>query len=150
MSYHGPSQWSNSKSLALKKLVTEGLTASEIGNVLGCTRNAIIGKCARIGLTLLGNGRTRPKRAVAPPPAPTPAPIEKKEVVLKDDLADWTGTGGAAQAVAELGRDACRFPLGHPPAPGFHFCSQPVDLTRSTSYCARHHKLCHVRTFGTQ
>ena len=148
------SLWRNPQILAeLKKLVVEGLSASQIGAALGCSRNAVIGKCARLRLTL-GSGRTKPMRVlvkgVSLPPAPKRrAPVERKEptrIYDPADIAGWTGTGGAVEAIDGRNRGECRYPLGSPAKPDFHFCSEPVDPAMSTSYCTRHHELCHSRT----
>jgi len=44
--------WNDENTERLRQLVDAGLPASIIGRHLGCSRNAVIGKCHRIGLFL--------------------------------------------------------------------------------------------------
>ena len=66
--------WTEERVETLKKLWTEGHSASQIANQLGgVTRNAVIGKVHRLGLS----GRATPSRPVKRPPRlarPKPAP----------------------------------------------------------------------------
>ena len=41
--------------------------------------------------------------------------------------------------VAERGPAVCRYPIGDPGAPGFHYCAAPRSLNRS--YCDEHHAI---------
>lgn len=64
--------WTEDTEAVLRQGVEKGLSASEIAKVLGkgCTRNAVIGKVARLGLTLRGEQPPRPwppKRRVLKP-----------------------------------------------------------------------------------
>ena len=57
--------WTDERVELLKKLWTDGLSASQIASRMGgLTRNAVIGKVHRLGLS----GRTRPARPRAPKP----------------------------------------------------------------------------------
>lgn len=44
-------RWNETNTADLKRLWPEGLSAGQIGAELGCSRNAVIGKATRIGLT---------------------------------------------------------------------------------------------------
>ena len=58
--------WTDERVELLKKLWTEGLSASQIASRMGgVTRNAVIGKVHRLGLS----GRATPTRAARPRPA---------------------------------------------------------------------------------
>ena len=74
------SDWSDERVATLKKLWLDGRSASQIAKQLGgVTRNAVIGKVHRLGLTGQGEGARRsasPPRAVAPRPAKAPAPAK--------------------------------------------------------------------------
>lgn len=50
---------------------------------------------------------------------------------------------GVAEKVVALGPDDCRYPIGDIRAPGFKFCCEPVVVTVASSYCVKHHELCH-------
>ena len=50
--------WKDSKNIKkLQELVERGLTAEQIGNKLGTTKNSVIGKCRRLGFTLTGSSK---------------------------------------------------------------------------------------------
>lgn len=59
--------WTVEKIDEMKKLAHEGHSASQIGAVLGCSRNAVIGKMHRLKFQFF----TRPKVAPRLKPAPT-------------------------------------------------------------------------------
>ncbi|MGQ3071658.1 MAG: GcrA family cell cycle regulator, partial [Ferrovibrionaceae bacterium] len=63
--------WTAEKIEQLNKLWSEGMSITEIGKILGMTRNAVVGKAHRLGLA------KRPSpiaRAPGPRPAAQPAP----------------------------------------------------------------------------
>jgi GcrA cell cycle regulator len=73
--------WTDERVEKLKELWTEGMSASQIAKVLGgVTRNAVIGKVHRLGLSNRGGGEEakaaeapKPAKAAAAKPAPAPA-----------------------------------------------------------------------------
>lgn len=85
--------WTDARERSLRRLWTDGGSASEIGRELGCTRNAVIGKVHRLGLEARRERqvqhyskpakprqwqrverRAPPKAIVRPVPKPAPAP----------------------------------------------------------------------------
>jgi GcrA cell cycle regulator len=56
--------WTPEREQQLRALVEEKLSSGRIAEVLGCTRNAVIGKCCRLGLKVYANGT--PTRSLAP------------------------------------------------------------------------------------
>jgi GcrA cell cycle regulator len=70
--------WTEERVSELKKLWAEGHSASQIAKKLGAvTRNAVIGKVHRLGLS----GRATPSRPVKRPPRlarPKPAPVPRQ------------------------------------------------------------------------
>lgn len=87
------------------------LSAQEIGRVLGCSKNSVMGKVHR--------ARLRDKL----PHRKAPELIERPRPPLLD-----------------VGTHDCRFPIGNPGEEGFHFCRQRVE-TEGRSYCDEHHRL---------
>ena len=66
--------WTDERVEKLKELWTEGMSASQIAKVLGgVTRNAVIGKVHRLGLSNRTQGE-EPKVAEAPKAKAAPAP----------------------------------------------------------------------------
>jgi len=89
-------EWTPTRISALIALWNEGLFTSEIGNRLGVTKNAVVGKVHRLGL---------PKRG---------SPIKQKpkptEVI----------------SLGVLRPGMCCWPEGEPGTEEFHFCGEPT------------------------
>jgi GcrA cell cycle regulator len=114
--------WTDERVNLLKTMWAEGNTASQIAKALDITRNAVIGKAHRLGLS----GRPspiRPPDAPAAPAAPVRAKPKKKE--------DRKGVG-----LLELTERMCRWPFGDPRDKDFHFCGKPAIPGRT--YCGDH------------
>lgn len=150
--------WNDERVNTLKKLWAEGHSASQIAKQLGgVTRNAVIGKVHRLGLS----GRATPSRPVKRPPrlarpkprfladgtvaaaaaAPaTPAPslpvpalaIERATAIkpLPPLLVD-----GTPATILTLRDTMCKWPIGDPADPKFAFCGRKADCG---PYCAEH------------
>ncbi len=136
--------WTEERVETLKKLWAEGLSAAQIANKIGgVTRNAVIGKVHRLGLS----GRatpTKPQRGCAPsapqqPQGATAAPPreEIKSVIPEPEFAAplVLDTGDSA-TVATIQNNMCKWPIGDPARDDFHFCGQPT--LPGKSYCAYH------------
>lgn len=134
--------WTDDRVETLSKLWREGMSASQIARDLGhgITRNAVIGKVHRLGLTgraaprLPGAGRPdqrRERRGRLPhrlkPARALPAPVE-----LTPDL-PLPATGLAR--VETVRRGQCRWPMGDPLADGFCLCGRTAVRG---AYCAPH------------
>jgi GcrA cell cycle regulator len=136
--------WTDERVETLKKLWQDGLSASQIAKQLGgVTRNAVIGKVHRLGLS----GRAtpskparpvfkapRPARATVAPSAPrriaepmvaTPAPAPVRYV----DEAPGSAT------VLTLGAHMCKWPIGDPASDNFTFCGRRIG---EGPYCVEH------------
>ncbi|MCV2880082.1 GcrA cell cycle regulator [Sedimentimonas flavescens] len=73
--------WTDERVELLKKMWSEGQSASQIAKELGgVTRNAVIGKVHRLGLSNRAGG-SDPAPAPAAPAAAKPAPVERPEPV---------------------------------------------------------------------
>jgi len=144
--------WTEERHEALVKLAAEGLSASQIGAAIGCTRNSVIGRCGRTGVRLRmmnGGGRPRgPANKVNPPKLNKPKPMPKFYSV--EPLPE-TEIGPAMMIpFDDLNRSHCRYPCtdDHP----FLFCGQPRH--GESSYCGFHHQICwrvpekRVRKYG--
>jgi GcrA cell cycle regulator len=136
--------WTEERVELLRKLWTEGLSASQIAKQLGgVTRNAVIGKVHRLGL----QGRAtpsrparRPVRIARPRPAsnsaaaphiarPRPAPrIVDVEPLRFED--------GATANVLTIRDQMCKWPVGDPGDKDFGFCGHPVQ--DGCPYCTEH------------
>ncbi len=138
--------WTEERVALLKKLWLEGLSASQIAKQLGgVTRNAVIGKVHRLGLSgratpsspprpafkaprpprPVSNASLAPRRALAHPPAPQP------------QTAYYVEEPGSA-TVLTLGAHMCKWPIGDPASDGFTFCGRRIG---EGSYCNEHARL---------
>lgn len=84
--------WTDERVELLKKMWGEGQSASQIAKELGgVTRNAVIGKVHRLGLSNRATGTTKteakPKAASKPEPKPKPAPKQAAPSAPVADLA---------------------------------------------------------------
>jgi len=143
--------WTEDRVGALKKLWLEGQSASQIAKQLGggVTRNAVIGKVHRLGLS----GRaapsqparttfrpTRPRPAAA---APTQAPSAPRRIEAAqprpaapvaprpEPIPDLPGTA----TVMTLGAHMCKWPIGDPSSAEFSFCGRRAS---EGVYCGEH------------
>ena len=65
---HFDPMWNSQTIDKLRQLAAQPLSAAHIASRLGCTRNAVIGKCARSGISLTGkSGRTAKPKTFDPP-----------------------------------------------------------------------------------
>ncbi|MBN9531592.1 MAG: GcrA cell cycle regulator [Alphaproteobacteria bacterium] len=151
--------WTAEKIEQLNKLWSEGMSITEIGKILGMTRNAVVGKAHRLGLAKRPSPIARapgPRPAAQPAPAaqPTrsvvaPAPaaavsapvVEAPVVTAKPALPVMPQPARprpapAFRATRVANGPACRWPIGDPKSPDFHFCGSPS--IEGKPYCEKH------------
>ena len=136
--------WTDERVELLKKLWLDGLSASQIAKQLGgVTRNAVIGKVHRLGLS----GRAAPSqparpvfkapRAPRPPSAPTPRRIEGHALAQAQPAPQpvyYPDEPGSA-TVLTLGAHMCKWPIGDPATDSFTFCGR---RSGEGPYCVEH------------
>ncbi|NVK34089.1 MAG: GcrA cell cycle regulator [Rhodobacteraceae bacterium] len=153
--------WTNERVELLKKLWAEGHSASQIaGELGGVTRNAVIGKVHRLGLS----GRAKapsssPKPRRARPSTPSTAssrsssaaPKSQGATALKMDAAPASKPLPEEEPLAELipiseratiltlTERTCKWPIGDPSTDDFYFCGRTSDA--GVPYCAHHCKI---------
>lgn len=150
--------WTDDRVELLKKLWAEGLSASQIANRLGgVTRNAVIGKVHRLGLS----GRTTTSRAKAPrtrrrpthsqnrtarpqlrshgnlalKPAYDPDAKEELELALAP-IQELVIPLNERASILTLDETKCRWPIGDPGDEDFHFCGRHSEV--GVPYCEFH------------
>ena len=133
--------WTEDRVDVLKKLWLEGLSASQIAKQLGggVTRNAVIGKVHRLGLS----GRaapSKPTRIIVRPPRPRPAVsvsqprrVETHSAPVVRAYVRDEAPGSAT--VLTLNARSCRWPIGDPSNGDFTFCGQGAA---HGPYCEHH------------
>jgi len=137
--------WTTERIALLKNRIDAGLSCEQIAREIGVTRNAVIGKANRLGLS-------RFKRATAGQPERTgTAKIARPRIVTqhrnlqalraKPQLAFAAAPGDSANrcSLFELQQWHCRWPISDPGAEDFGFCgNKQVD---GLPYCAAHSRM---------
>lgn len=152
--------WTDDRVERLKKLWTDGLSASQIAAELGgVTRNAVIGKVHRLGLSGRGKTSSTVSRArVARPSNPRPKPnnvggtvgnaalkmqpddVTLPQVAPRQSRYDELVIPISERAnIMQLNEHTCRWPIGDPADKDFHFCGRKSD--GDSPYCAYHRKI---------
>ena len=141
--------WTDERVELLKKLWQDGLSASQIAKQLGgVTRNAVIGKVHRLGLS----GRaapSKPARTVfkAPRPARPVAAAPSAPRRIAEPVAVQPSQPAPARYVDEapgmatvltLGAHMCKWPIGDPSLDSFTFCGR---RSGEGPYCHEHSQI---------
>jgi GcrA cell cycle regulator len=127
-------RWTDEAVETLRTLwVIEGISASVIAKRLGVTRNAVIGKVHRLGLSTPRGPKVARTAAVRKPREVRP-PLR----VVRTDrtaLALEVAGPGLIPHLEDLPRCGCHWPVGDPQTPDFAFCGRPASRG---PYCAAH------------
>ena len=150
--------WTDERIALLKKMWKEGKSAAEIAKMLakGVTRNAVIGKAHRMGLS----GRPSPIKKPLPPKkevavkkgalpvlkdskksAAAPAVGLKNPALIKESeelkkLEKDAAKIGGGVALIDLSERMCKWPIGDPKEADFSFCGRTIR--QGTPYCPEH------------
>jgi GcrA cell cycle regulator len=140
--------WTPERIAQLRNFVDSGLTCSQIAAEIGVTRNAVIGKIHRLGLSpgrpAASPGRARPPRARRPR-------LPSRRHLLRLVYAEAPGIADGVDKEAhtiesplrcsllELTQDTCRWPVSDPGAADFAFCGNAAH--RGLPYCAAHARM---------
>ena len=153
----GSMSWTDERVELLKKLWSDGLSASQIAAELGgITRNAVIGKVHRLGLS----GRAKSASASAGAPRPRKprsathmlrigrpairgntalAHAYEIETEAEPELIDNIIPIGQRRTLLELNEQTCRWPVGDPGSGDFFFCGGPP--LEGVPYCSYHSRV---------
>ena len=153
--------WTEERVELLKKLWADGLSASQIaGQMGGVTRNAVIGKVHRLGLS--GRAKTnaapaqpRPRKVARAPSHPlthrpavhgntalaahlraAPEAEPEPEIAFDEDVVIPMSE---RVTIMELRDSMCRWPMGDPTTPEFRFCGGKAIT--GLPYCPHHSRI---------
>jgi GcrA cell cycle regulator len=121
-------------------------TGSEIARLMGITRNAAIGKMARLAER---DQLTKPRSGLKTGSVPSGAPKKKRRPValhpaehlpLVPELPEPTVPDMRPCTLVELTPYSCRWPVGDPQQPGFYFCGGLKPEGTGVPYCRFHMK----------
>ena len=134
--------WNTQKIDSLKKLWDDGVATSQIGQQLGFTKNAVIGKAFRLGLERRQNSR---KKAASSQISST---IYRDTTPSQDIISNDTVKASTSKkkdkfqfkkSIIGTGNfNKCQWPIGDPLLEGFHFCGDQNIPTKP--YCIEHYK----------
>jgi len=149
--------WTDERVELLKKLWSDGLSASQIAAELGgITRNAVIGKVHRLGLS----GRATSSRSSSPRPRRTHVArtsrassllfgtrgntalkpqFEAEPDLAPAPLAELVIPLNERASIMTLKEAMCRWPIGDPGEPEFHFCGRKTCA--QLPYCEHHARM---------
>ncbi len=154
-----PSPWTEERLETLKKLWTEGVSITQIGEALGVSRNSIAGKVHRLGLIkrqspILGSTAKKTAQKSAPPVAKKDAPPAAKKTpdktpdktpakktfvpITPPDPIIWAEDQPLKLVLRNLdwSRNKCSWPTGDPQNTDFKFCGKKVVAGKP--YCNDH------------
>jgi GcrA cell cycle regulator len=151
--------WTNERIERLQKLWLEGWSASRIAAELanGITRNAVIGKVFRLGLSgrnpkaSAGNhpashSQNKPARRAHQRHAAQPQIIGNTALIMHPLEIEVPALRTASEVVVpisepvtiiDLRESMCRWPIGDPVQPGFRYCGAK-KIPGPSPYCACH------------
>jgi len=133
--------WNQQKVEDLKKLWNDGVATSRIGEQLGFTKNAVIGKAFRLGLERRQNSRKKISQPTSfssttlyrETSSSSSSISVKKEPIRRREKFSFkksiVGTGNFR---------SCQWPIGDPLEDGFHYCGGQNIPTKP--YCIEHFK----------
>jgi GcrA cell cycle regulator len=156
--------WTDERVERLKTLWLDGLSASQIAAELGgVTRNAVIGKVHRLGLSGRQKPQVQSSRPSSPPRPKNPAPPRPASpsvrparpmtignTALKADVSVEIRTQSMPVVeegpivfervtILNLTENTCKWPVGDPGRPDFFFCGRKSDS--GIPYCAHHARI---------
>ncbi len=143
--------WTEERVAVLSKLWAEGLSASQIAKQLGgVTRNAVIGKVHRLGLS--GRAKSNktaqraPRRANTKPHTArirvspqTPATREPAKPVRPIPVEAKPLPNGEYASIMTITDHMCKWPIGDPSKSNFRFCGRASES--GETYCKAHSQL---------
>ena len=147
--------WTDERVESLKKMWSDGFSASQIAAELGgITRNAVIGKVHRLGLS----GRAKSPSSAAPRPRKARAHshlmrvsrpsirgntalahVYELDIEAEPELADNIIPLGQRRTILELTEETCRWPIGDPGSAEFFFCGG--QTVSGLPYCSYHSRV---------
>lgn len=136
--------WTTERVELLKQHYEAGLTCREIAAQIGVSRNAVIGKLTRLGLT---RGPTNIEQHLQAAPKERGAKSVPRaqyrmlQVVYANDqpAPDAPITSASPCSLLELSHEHCRWPISTPGEEGFCFCGNTP--LKGLPYCPGHTRL---------
>ena len=139
--------WNDENVTRLKELWEQGLPTSQIGKLLGFTKNAVVGKAHRIGLerrpSPIRRSAVKPDRKKARSPIIPKLNFEiTKEEIKEIPNAKQSFQPAVKNLFTNLTKRSCEWPEGHPDESDFKFCGK--ERFEDKPYCLDHCAIAYV------
>jgi GcrA cell cycle regulator len=136
--------WSQEKITKAVGLWKEGKSGLFIANVLGTTRNSVLGKLNRLGHLKKSRDKLTQHQVAAAkaskPAKPKPLIVKEKrlkaEIIAPQPKTDFDIPKKQRKTVETLGPHDCRWPVGDPKRGEFFFCG--AQAPEGKPYCNSH------------
>jgi GcrA cell cycle regulator len=138
--------WTPERIEQLRSCVGSGMTCSQIAAAIGVSRNAVIGKIHRLGLSS-GRPAGAPARVNCPPRARHPrGPTQRRllrlayaQAPLDEIMSNVAVISPQPCSLLDIDRHQCRWPIGDPATTNFLFCGN--DAIAGLAYCVGHARM---------
>ena len=134
--------WNQQKVDDLKKLWNEGVATSRIGEQLGFTKNAVIGKAFRLGLERRQNSRKKTAQSQSVSSVTMyreSSASGHTQIAPKREVTRRREKFSFKKSIVGTGNfKSCQWPIGDPLEEGFHYCGGQNIPTKP--YCIEHYK----------
>jgi GcrA cell cycle regulator len=136
--------WNTDRVELLKQHFEAGLSCREIAAHIGVSRNAVIGKLTRLGLTRGPTNAEQHRQATTKERAPRSSPraqYRMLQVVYENGqpAIDAPIASERPCSLLELSKERCRWPISTPGEEGICFCGNTP--LKGLPYCAGHTRL---------
>lgn len=161
--------WTDEMVDQLREMWKQGLTTGEIGKRLGVSKNSIVGKVHRLGLSgrpspikkkdevtpkadekesSSAQNKTpkiKPEKVSAPKAQKSEKHVEEENIVEEkiDVLPETKHHHSGKTSLTDLDNHTCRWPIGDPKDENFHFCGKKVRIGQT--YCDEHANIAYVK-----
>jgi len=138
--------WTSERIEQLRSCVESGMTCSQIAAAIGVSRNAVIGKIHRLGLSS-GRPAGAGSRANCPPRVRHPrGPTQRRllrlayaRAPLDEILSNMVVISTHPCSLIDIDAHQCRSPIGDPASTNFLFCGN--DAIAGFTYCVGHARM---------
>ena len=135
--------WTTERVALLKNGIAAGLSCAQIAREIGVSRNAVIGKANRLGLSRFKNVGPGIGRRAARVPRPRTEASHRTLVALwarpQPELAEAPEDSASRCSLLDLQQWNCRWPMGDPTCENFGFCGN--KHLGNLPYCPLHARM---------
>lgn len=145
------SEWPEERITAVRDLWNQGCSFAVIAMRTGLTKNQVAGFKRRWGAEYGLQERATKKKARTPlkkrSAAPTVVSVRSEAIpepssvtYISPPIPQPVSTASTSRiGIQQLTSQTCRWPIGHPKEPGFHFCGRLPK--QGSPYCSHHHRV---------